>query len=304
MSEHIVHTGILEDSFAIAPYLPQIPADYEDVIKNHLGFARLGCITVSGDQFSFRLLEEWCPQWSKRDDCLKAKLAFVLGWISHRACDRQMKPIWNISEMMARGSDANPKLSPTECSVYHEAELYNLYYKDDPTFRLSIFPEELKACKGAELFDIDMAMEYAESSFGVNMMNIQTFSAKDEGQIFIENVCIRAQKFYVDVSRYTKDCGTPDPALRAEYVTDIDWYNKDDEIIKVANKLRDGGTSSPEECEAALKAIPSSHYAQALKKSLEYIVSAAEYFNDPDMSMDTLKDRLDIGKLGRKGLGV
>jgi hypothetical protein len=35
MSEHIVHTGILEeleDSFAIAQYLPQVPADFAEVI--------------------------------------------------------------------------------------------------------------------------------------------------------------------------------------------------------------------------------------------------------------------------------
>jgi len=304
VSEHIVHTGIIEDSFAIAPYLSQIPDDFKEVMREHLGFAKLGSITVAGDQFSFRLLEEWRPLWSQRDDNLKAKLAFVLGWISHRACDRQMKPIWNISEMMARGSDADPKLSPTECSVYHEAELYNLYYKDDPSFRLAIFPDELQACRGAELFDLDTASEYMQSAFGVNLMNIQPFSADDDGQAFFENICLRAQKFYVDVSRYTRASGSPIPKLRSEYVTDIDWYDENDDILKVAKKIRSNGVSSTEECEKAMKAVANSHYGLALQKSLEYMISSASYFSDPTMSMDTLKDKLDIGKLGRKGLGV
>lgn len=304
MSEHIVHTGVLEDSFAIAPYLSRIPADFAQVMEKHLGFARLGCTTVAGDQFTFRLLEEFRSRWPDRDDVLEAKLAFVLGWVSHRACDRQMKPIWNIAEITGRGSDANPKISPTECSVYHEGALYNLYYKDDPTFRLAIFADRLAAFPGAELFDLKLAAAYVQSAFGMNLMNIQTFSTEDGGQTFFENVCIRAQKFYVDVARYAKAAGDPDPKLLKSYVTDIDWYDGDDAILRLAQKLRRGKTSSTEECEAALAAPASSHYGRAVQLSLRYILSAAAYFRDPAMTVDTLKDRLDIGKKGPNGLGV
>jgi hypothetical protein len=304
MSEHIVHTGVLEDCFAIAPYLKLIPDDFAHVMRKHGRFAQLGSITVAGDQFTFRLLEQFKPLWAERDDVLEAKLAFVLGWVSHRACDRQMKPIWNISEMKGRGSDADPSLSPTTCSVYHEGTLYNLYYKDNPDFKLAIFEDELKKSPCAELFDLDLAAAYMESAFGVNMMDIQTFAPPPEGQRFMEDVCIRAQKFYVDVSRYTKAAGSPDPELLRDFVTDINWYSEDDAIIKVAKKLRNGGRSTTDECEDALNTLASSHYGQALQLSLRYFIAAADYMNNASMSMDELKDRLDIGKKGRTGLGV
>jgi hypothetical protein len=307
MSEHIVHTGILEDSFAVAQLLPQVPGSFKAVMRKHRAFGQLGSITVAGDSFSFRLLEEYRPLWDTRDELLEAKLAFVLGWVTHRACDRTMKPIWNIAEITGRGSDADPRVSPTECSVYHEGTLFNLYYRDDPTFRLAVFPEELAAHSGAEFFDLKQAAGYVQSAFAVNMMNIQTFcpEASDlDGQAFFENVCTQAQKFYVDVSRYTKAAGQPDAEKLEKFVTGINWYDETDPVIAAAKKLRGGEAVTPAECVAAFDAPASSHYGKALLLSLSYIIAAADYFTEPMMTMETLKARLDIGKKGPGGLGV
>jgi hypothetical protein len=304
MSEHVVHTGILEDSVAIMPCLKEIPGDFVKATQKHIGFAKLGCITVAGDRYSFRLLEEYKPLWKKRDDLLEAKLAFVLGWISHRACDRQMKPIWNVVEISGRGSDANPAVSPTECSVYHEGTLYNLYYADDSVFRLAIFPEQLAAWTGAELFKLPQAAEFVESSYAMNMMDIQTIPPPPADQRFIEELCLRAQKFYVDVNRYTRAASRPDPELKRDYVTGINWYNEKDDIIALARLLRRGGTPETKMVDRAMATPAASHYGKALQLSLRYICSAAAYFSDDNMSIDTLKDRLDIGKKGPGGLAV
>jgi hypothetical protein len=304
MSEHIVHTGILEDSVAIMPYLKEIPDDFVKAVQNHIGFARLGCITVAGDSFSFRLLEEYKPLWKNRDDLLEAKLAFVLGWVSHRACDRQMKPIWHVVEISGRGSDANPAVSPTECSVYHEGTLYNIYYADNSIFRFAIFPEQLASGPGAELFNLPLAAEFIESSYAMNMMDIQTILPPPTDQRFIEDLCLRAQKFYVDVSRYTRAAGRPDPELKRNYVTGINWYNEQDGIIALARLLRHGGTPERRTVEQAMQTPAASYYGKALQLSLGYICSAAAYFTDDGMSIATLKDRLDIGKKGPGGLGV
>jgi hypothetical protein len=304
MSEHVVHTGILEDSVAIMPYLKEIPDDFVKATQKHIGFAKLGCITVAGDRYSFRLLEEYKPLWKNRDDLLEAKLAFVLGWISHRACDRQMKPIWNVVEISGRGSDANPAVSPTECSVYHEGTLYNLYYADDSVFRLAIFSEQLAAWTGAELFKLPLAAEFVESSYAMNMMDIQIIPPPPADQRFIEELCLRAQKFYVDVSRYTRAAGRPDPELKHNYVTGINWYNEKDDIIALARLLRRGGIPETKMVDRAIQTPAASHYGKALQLSLRYICSAAAYFSDDSMGMDALKDRLDIGKKGPGGLAV
>jgi hypothetical protein len=309
MSEHIVHTGILEDSVAIMPYLKKIPEGFFQSVQRHIGFARLGCITVSGDTYSFRLLEEYKPIWKKRDDLLEAKLAFVLGWISHRACDREMKPIWHIVEISGRGSDANPVVSPTECSVYHEGTLYNLYYSGDPVFHLAIFPGHLAEWPGAELVDLPLMSEFIESSYAMNMMDIQTIPLPSPGQHssdqrFIEDVCLRAQKFYVDINRYTRASSQAVPSLKKSYVIDINWYNENDLIVALVSRLRRGDSISGLDIEVSLNMPASSHYGRALQLSLRYIISAATYFTDDNMSIETLKECLDIGKKGPGGLGV
>jgi hypothetical protein len=306
MSEHIVHTGVLEDTVMLMPYLKSIPSDFVNAIQSHIGFARLGCITVSGDRFSFRLLEEYKPLWKNRDDLLEAKLAFVLGWVSHRACDRQMKPIWNIAEIVGRGSDADPSISPTEISVYHEATLYNLYYTDNAPFRLAIFPDQLASWPGGDLFRLPLAEEFVESSFAMNLMNNQTFPLPPQStdQVFIENVCLKSQKFYVDINRYSRAARNPVPENKKDYVKDINWYNQNDEIIKFILFLRRGGIPDSAAVEKAVNARASCHYGQAVQLSLNYITAAVDYFKDDSMSMDTLKDRLDIGKKGPNGLAV
>jgi hypothetical protein len=309
MSEHIVHTGILEDSAAIMPYLEKIPDDFLQAVQRHIGFARLGCITVSGDTYSFRLLEEYKPLWKTRNDLLEAKLAFVLGWVSHRACDREMKPIWRTVEISGRGSDANPAVSPTECSVYHEGTLYNLYYSEDPIFHLAIFPGHLADWPGAELVNLSLMAEFVENSYAMNMMDIQTIlppspEQQSSDQRFIEDVCLRAQKFYVDISRYTHASSQAVPDLKKSYVIDIDWYNEKDLIVALASRLRRGESLTKAEVEESMSRPASSHYGRALQLSLRYIISAAAYFTDDNMSIEILKERLDIGKKGPGGLRV
>ncbi|PWL72377.1 MAG: hypothetical protein DBY25_03590 [Clostridiales bacterium] len=304
MSEHNVHTAIVEDSFTIAQRLPQIPPDFKQVLQHDLDFARLGSITVAGDQFSFTLLEEYKGIWATRNELTEQKLAFVLGWISHRACDRTMKPIWKEPNFTWRGTDANPALSPTECSIYHEAEAYHLYFSDDDCFRCGIFIDKLEQLPGASYLKTDVAEAFVQSSLAMNLINIQTIPLDSPKPKYMEEICMRVQKFYVDINRYVNAIAHPIPELRAQYVTDLNWYSLDDKIIAAARNLRDGKDVSAEALETALAETPSSYYGKALRLSLGYFLTAAAYFHDDSMSIDMLKERLDIGKLGPDGLRV
>ncbi len=309
MSEHNVHTALVEDSFAIAKCLPQIQPDFKKVLEIGLRFARLGSITVAGDQFSFVLLEKYKNSWANRDKLLEQKLAFVLGWISHRACDRTMKPIWKEPNFTWRGTDANPALSPTECSVYHEGEAYRLFFKEDPRFRCGIFPEELKKLPGSGYLKAERAEAFVQSALAMNLIEIQTIPLDLPKPDYFEEICMRVQKFYVDIERYVRSIASPVPELTEQYLKKvgpdgIPWYSEQDALIAAANRLRNGEMISSNEAEAAFSQNPVSYYAKALRLSLGYFLTAAAYFNDNDMTIDMLKERLDIGKLGPDGLRV
>lgn len=303
MSEHIVHTGVLEDSFAICYGLTEVKEEFKEIMKQYERFAWLGCITVAGDTFSTRLLNEYKQKWNICDEAMKARMAFVLGWISHRACDRTMKPIW-VEPPMKIASDVDPTLSPSECSVYHEGFLYNKYYKDVPKFRFGIFDEELKELPGMDEIDAERARMFIQQSFGTNYMAIQTLEDIEDDQKWFENICTRAQKFYVDLNRYKRSAGCPKPEFTEEFLTAINWYDESDAIIRLANALRWGQETAQFDFDAVLEETPKSYYGRALKLSIGYITAASEFFSREDMSLDELKDRLDIGKLGPGGQGV
>lgn len=48
------------------------------------------------------------------------KLAFVMGWLSHRACDRQFKRLF-------RQLDPECAATPRDCSIYHDVHLFRVW---------------------------------------------------------------------------------------------------------------------------------------------------------------------------------
>ena len=94
MSENVTHTGVLDDCFRLMLVSDEICDAFKEVAQSENDFARLGGITRSGDRFTVQLLTDFRKRWEGRrpEDKLEPKLAFVLGWLTHRAADRQMKP--------------------------------------------------------------------------------------------------------------------------------------------------------------------------------------------------------------------
>lgn len=303
MSEHIVHTAVLEDSFAICSGLHAISADFKEVIRKHARFAQLGCITVAGDQFSTRLLSEYRDKWDIQNEMLAAKLAFVLGWVSHRACDRIMKPIW-VEPPMKIGSDVDPTLSPSECSVYHEGFIYTKYYKGTDTFRYAIFPEQMDELAGIQIMDRERICNFTEQAFAANYMAIQTLPEDGADQEWFENICMRTQKFYVDMNRYRRSAQDPDPGRTEKFISGIHWFDESDGIVRLANDLRWDRPPFTDDYDSVLKEEPISYYGKALRLSIGYIIAADEFLMHRDISLEELKDRLDIGKPGPGGQGV
>ena len=102
------------------------------------------------------------------------------------------------------------------------------------------------------------------------------------------------------IDRYAAAIVKPDFDKMKKYISDVNFYNRDDEIIKLAKILRRGKEISPKEVEKAVKAEADSHYAQAVKKGYNYIEAASKFFTE-DMEVEALKDKLKIGKKGRHG---
>jgi hypothetical protein len=302
MSEHLVHTAILRDSFRLFRHFSDTSERLKRIVNNYLAFAALGCITVSGDTFSFRLLEKY--RNVSDDPYLDAKISFVFGWISHRACDRIMKPIWREAPFKGRGTDVDPSISPYECSIYHEAEAHKLFFNNEKEYEYALFTERMDKDFRKLNLQQDIVYQLIQSTYATNLISIQTIPDTLPEQELFENICMRLQKFYVDINRYTRAIETPDADNYAEYVKDICWYDPNDRIVSIAQLLR---RNKPVELlctEEVLQTKAKSYYGKALALSVSYLYAADQYLEDKQLNTQWLKDKLDIGKLGPGGLHV
>ncbi len=300
MSEHIVHTSVLKDSFLLIKESEEICPEFKEIADEYEDFALLGSITRGGDNFTVDLLDAFQKRWSQNnsdDKLLPAKLAFVLGWLSHRAADRQMKPIW-------RGSDFPTDQSPTECSVYHEAFMFREYYSDNKKMNRAILGEDLlDNCLLEDKKQVEKVIELFRAILKRVLIEMHTFIPPYEGEIeeYLERLFESQQEFKEDLmDRYAKAIVDPDPEKAKKYVRDINFFSYNDGIIDLVKKLREGKQIEQDEFKNKVRNKPKSHYGKTLYISYNYLHKASEFFNSR-INMKELKEGLDIDKPGRHG---
>lgn len=128
MSENVTHTAVVEDCFNLMLASERICNAFKEAGRDHIRFIQFGSVTRSGDKFTVNLLDKYRSIWHTRNenDRLGYKLAFVLGWLCHRAADRQMKVVFREAEPESREF-------PTDCSIYHDAFIFRRLYDGNGT---------------------------------------------------------------------------------------------------------------------------------------------------------------------------
>lgn len=286
MSENITHTAVVDDCRRLALHAESICAAFKQALRAHPDAARLGGVTRHGDRHTVDLLEAYrraLPAGSNRDRLLE-KLAFVLGWLCHRAADRQMKPIWR--KLLP---DEQPGQSPTECSIYHDVFVLREVYehaRGQPYALLYPAPASAPAEWESLLWAAWQRM----------LIAIHTLIPDDDAvDGWLDKLLDRYQRLGVDLSRYANALAGPDPDKLKRYVEDVNFYDRRDPIIRLARALAAGRRPPVPLAEAVDRARRQSHYAQALRRGFLYIEAAGDYFAGR-MDRSELARRLDIGR--------
>jgi hypothetical protein len=301
MSEKITHTIAMDDSFRLMLASEALCPAFTVAAKTCWDIARLGSGTRAGDRHSLVLLTRFRERWSDKtaEDHLEAKLAFVMGWLCHRAADRQMKPIF-------RSLNPGSAETPTECSVYHDAFLFRERYLRDQErlYTRATFEADLGSLPVAGSLDVSALRELFHTLLQQSLVEIHTLDP-DEAHIeaWLDGLVRLQQGFYVDVDRYAQAIAAPDPAKLARYVSDIGFYERTDPVIAAAEALQRGEALASTEVRKAIDRSGKSHYARALGTACRYLASASAYF-EREIDIEELRQRLDIGKPGRDGKPV
>jgi hypothetical protein len=289
MSERVTHTAVLDDCFRLAIGGELVREAFREVARGHRELARLASATRWGDRFTVPMLERLRREWPGRtpEAGLAPRLAYVLGWLCHRAADRQMKPVF-------RSADPGSKLDPTDCSVYHDAFIYKEVYLNAPdspydswAFGIDAPPEKGKWEVARDLFHTLLQQ---------SLIELHTFIPDPEdGWGWVDRVETLRQRFRVDLERYARAVAEPDPEKVRRFIVEPKFYLADDPLPALARRIQRGETVEADAVHKALSQKALSHYGAALRKGLTYLYSADAFFAG-DLSAEELRVRLDIGK--------
>lgn len=294
MSERITHTAILDDTLRLLLRLDTVDERVRRAVAENWELARLGSATRYGDRFNPGLLARIRDEWERAEDKqpLLVRLAFVVGWLCHRAADREMKPVFRA---------AGPKVNkPTDCSVYHEAFVYRTVYRGRDE---SVFDDTVAGVEPIPGAD-EQVRSLFHSLLQQSLIELHTFSPDTEDPwSWIGNMAEARAGFYVEIDRYAKAITNPDPDKYHHFITEMNFYNEADPLVKLARAIQDGAAPGSDEVAAAADANHTSHYGVALQTAFTY-VRGANGFLQGNLTPEQLRAALNIGEMGVDGKPV
>jgi hypothetical protein len=303
MSENVTHTAVVEDCFNLMLASERICSAFKEAGRDHIRFIQFGSVTRSGDKFTVNLLDKYRSIWdtNKEKDRLGYKLAFVLGWLCHRAADRQMKVVFREAEPESREF-------PTDCSIYHDAFIFRKLYDGNGNtpfpYRTAHFERQLESLSAAAVVDVNGVTDAYRSIWQQSLLGLQTFIPQTEDREgWLSKLHAKHQEQVIHLDRYAEAVVTPIPSKTQRFIIETNFYNSEDAILQLCEELRNGVEPTQKEIDEAFEAEPTSHYAHAVRMGFGYLMSASSYFTGA-IDEGTLKDQLDVGKKGRDGLAV
>lgn len=306
MSENITHVASTEDCLHFVASLSTFCPEFKQVARNYIRLSRLTSVTRGGDTFSVTLLDQIREEYrnGRFNDVQHKKLAFALGWICHRAADRCMKPVFGSFDATTLRSAEGIDYTASDCSIYNDAVIYNVYHAENENgpYPKAVFEEYMESIPEHERYDLAGIRELSRVMIQNSLLAMQGIKIQDgDFDAWLKQINLKRQRFTLEVERYYEAIFNPVPQKYARFITEADFYNGTEPILQIAVKLRAGEKVSSDELSAAILTKPKSSYAHILHTASRYLRVANEFFTG-DMTVEELKERLDIGKLGRDGL--
>jgi hypothetical protein len=296
MSDHIAHIGICDDTFRLAKLHPEIDPRLAELMDEQRDIAHLGSITRFADKWSVDLLawagQEYDKPEAPRDPNLGAKIAFELGALTHRAADRLTKPITRCWKGDDTGGDANTSKIMQDLLVLREVFGHGEGPHAGPFAKpiLTAFNDE----QGQPL---EAAFRALLTRALIGMHTIKPDPAHIHE--WLDALLDAVQTYPKSLAYYAELDAAWDPATVKQYLTNKHFYDRDDELIRLARAIQHGQTVTAQQVTEAKAATPydvpgPSRYARALSRALDYLAAAGRIVRG-ELSRDEANAALDIG---------
>jgi len=285
MSEHITHIAVYEDTFRLIQHYDQFPEAFRVSLKNYPDVG-LMCSAARGNHlFAVPFLEETREKWNtrKKGDGTEEKIAASLGWLSHRAIDLQVKPMYLQDDEID-----DPRFCETEHQIYYDAITFEKVYGSGKYASVSPYVDlsdavlryQMNTHPAAELIHVAHLEPAVVSLIQQNLMHMRQFNATSKTpDEWLDAFPDHYQDPSEDLETYIEAFTNPDPKKMEKYVYGPNFYDEEDELISLVRDLQHLGKTDIPLQDALDKAENQSHYAQGLRRSYQFISTAADFFN-------------------------
>ncbi len=286
MSEHITHIAVYEDLMRIILNHDEICDAFKFCIQNQYDSGLLGSGSRGNHIYALPILDTFKDQWEsvQNDESAQIKVAYAIGWLTHRAADRRLKLVFAEAE-----NDPNPAFSNNMCRIYHDAMSFKMVYEGGQKPCLSEFHElspatfdyDMQCHAASAMLDISKAEPLFNRMWQADMISKHIFmNDQNDFNAWLDKFVDVFPELTEDFREYEKAYNDPDPVQTNRYYDEDNYYDASDELIQYVRAYQNGVNSEIDFTAAVEKAKNQSLYSQSLRQGWFYLKAASDYFTN------------------------
>ncbi len=278
----------------MALLLPAVHQNIKQALRKHWSVGMLGSVTRMGDQHTIKVLSPLRESFAKQapDPRAERLLAFTMGWRCHNAADRQWKPMYRYLQP-EHYRPKQPGVSAV--TIYHDVAVFKEVY--DHGRRAPLTPTTLQFGPNLPATDAVLPAVALQGLVGLTwqrtLLMLQSFVAKGlPVPARFDKADNRFEPLVVDEAPFAEAYHRPDPDRIRKYIVAANFYDREEAMLVLLEKLRKGGSASASEVNR-VRREPKCQYAQAVNRGLGYMEACSEYLVGR-IDEATLTERCDL----------
>jgi hypothetical protein len=281
MSEHITHIAVYEYCSGLARYSNKVNPLLKESLQQYADMGLMASASRGNHLYAVPILTR-AKETGHTDNKMKMQIAAALGWMTHRASDLQMKPIFKYID------EDDPYFSQSENQIYHDAVTFREVYgggtvpsiSDRVYFSPATLEPGMKSMPAASAVNVALAESLFAHQVQRSLMAQRAFVTKEKDmQTWLQKFLEERQYYSEDLRVYFDAFQNPDEKKMKKYIADVNYFDEDDGIIRLAKALHRGeqppAIPLPEAIE---KAATQSQFAQALRRGMIYMEAGSDYY--------------------------
>ena len=296
MSEYLSHAAVYDDLRRLALRHDGLPEAFHAAFRQFPDYGRAGSVTRGNYEHVVPMLAEYRTRWTPDDEAMTQRLAFAMGWISHRAADRHIKPVAVVTEPEFYEPDGEGS-GISKPRVWQDLVLYDAVYDEGRagTIPEHLFSRHLRDHETADALDLRSLEPVVHAQWLEGMAALHVAVSEPSAAPLAERLDAfldARQNYYVPLGDYADRIEDPPPEEVQRFVYATHLYDADDPLIALAH-APEGGAGRPLAEARAATDDTASQYALTLARGLGYL-DAAGAFWDGDISRDALEEAFDF----------